>query len=111
MAGGASEDELDPNRPPEAKMSSSVVCSPLVLLLPLADLPFPAVLVPGSVKISGRGVASDTEETEAAGKSVEAALLDLSAESKTKPDGPEFESTASSSAADVFAACCLAALD
>lgn len=103
--------EVDPKRPSEAKRSSSVVCSTLVLLLPLVDLSFPAILVPGSVKIRGRGFASDTEETEAAEKSVEAAWLDLSAEGKTKPDGPEFDSTASSSAAEVFAACCLAALD
>lgn len=102
---------MDTNRSSEAKRSSSVVCSTLVLLLPLADLSFPAFLVPGSVKIRGRGVTSDTEETEAAGKSVEAAWLDLSVVGKNKPDGPEFDSTASSSAADVFAACCLAALD
>lgn len=102
---------MDPNRPSVAKRSSSVVCSTLVLLLPLADLSFPAFLVPGSVKIRGRGVASDTDETEAAGKSVEAARLDLSAEGRPKLDGLEFESIASSSAAEVFAACCLAALD
>lgn len=101
---------MDPNRPSEAKRSSSVVCSSLVLLLPLANLSIPAFSLPGSVKIKGREVASDTEETEAAGKSVEAAWLDLSAEGKTKPDGAEFDSTASS-AADVFAASCLAALD
>lgn len=110
VAGGASEAEVDPNRPSEAKRSSSVVCSTLVLLLPLADLSFPAFLVPGSVKIRGRGVASDTEETEAAGNSVKVAWLDLSTEGKTKPDGPKYDSTASSAAED-FAACCLAALD
>lgn len=107
-----SETEADPNRPSEANRSSSVVCSTLVLLLlPLEGLSFPAFLVDGSVKMRGRGVASATEETEAAGKSVEAAWLDVSAEGKTKPDGPELDSTACSSAADVFAACCLAALD
>lgn len=106
-----SETEADPNRPSEPNRSSLVVCSTLVLLPPLKGLSFPAFLVDGSVKMRGRGVASATEETEAAGKSVEAAWLDVSAEGKTKPDGPELDSTACSSAADVFAACCLAALD
>lgn len=109
--GSTSEVDMDPNRPSEAKRSSSDVCSILVLLLPLEDSFSPAFLVPGSVRIRGRGVASDIEEAEAAGKSVETAWLDKPAEDKTKPDGSEFGRTASSFAADVLAACCLAALD
>lgn len=86
---------MDPNRLSEAKRSSSDVCSTLVLPFPLEDSSFPALLAPGSVRLRGRGVASDREEAEAAGKSVEAAWLVFSPEGNSKPDGPAFDSTAS----------------
>lgn len=76
--------DVDPNRPSEAKRSSSDVCSTQVLLLPLEDSSIPAFFVPGSVRVRGGGVTLDRE---AAGKSVETAWLDLSSEDKTKPDG------------------------
>lgn len=103
--------DVDPNRPSEAKRSSSDVCSTLVLLLPIEDSSLPAFLVPGSVRVRGGGVTLDREESEAAGKSVETAWLDLSSEDKRKPDGSEIGSAAFSFAADILAACCLAALD
>lgn len=107
--GGASTAGVDPNRPSEPKRSSSDVCSTLMLLLEGSS--FPAFSVPGSVRIRGRGFTLDIKECEAAGKSVETAWLDLFSEDKTKPDGSEIGTTAFSLAADVLAACCLAALD
>lgn len=130
----ALEAEVAPNRLSVAKMSySSEGGSTLLLLLSLLESFFTAFLDSGSVSTRGLGTASGREAVggEAAGKAEEAAeeaaevsgvgltvaWLFLCGKGKTKPVRLELDLKTSllllcsSSATDLWAACCLAALD
>lgn len=114
---------MGPKRLSEAKRSSSSEgSSTLVLLLSLLEFFLSVFVNSGSVGATGLGAASERggREGEAAGKAVDAAelvgvrlvcaWLDLP-DGKTKPDRLEFDPGITSSTADLWAACCLAALD
>lgn len=121
LAENVSETEVGPKRLSEAKRSSSSEGSS-ILLLSLLEFFFSAFVNSGSVGATGLGAASERggRDGEAAGKAVEAAelvsgrlacaWLDL-ADGKTKPDRLEVDPGITSSTADLWAACCLAALD